>query len=66
MTPEHTSTDFDDIGPSQSTPVPAGFRAVQIGGPFIGCNGPLYAKWTGERLLLGFRVEDRLALFNRT
>ena len=59
MTPESTSTDFDDIGPSPSTPVPDGFRQVQIGGAFIACNGPLYAKWTGERLLMGFRVEER-------
>jgi uncharacterized protein (TIGR00369 family) len=22
-------------------------------------NGPLYARWTGERVLLGFRVEER-------
>jgi len=54
-----TSTDFDDIGPSPSTPVPDGFRPVQIGGAFIACNGPLYAKWTGEQLLMGFRVEER-------
>ena len=59
MIPESTSTDFDDISPSYSTPVPDGFRPVQIGGAFIACNGPLYAKWTGERLLMGFRVEER-------
>lgn len=38
--------------------IPEGFRPVQVGGAFIAHNGPLYAKWTGQRLLLGFRVQD--------
>lgn len=39
--------------------VPEGFKAVVVGGPFIAHNGPLYARWTGKRLQLGFRVEAR-------
>jgi uncharacterized protein (TIGR00369 family) len=39
--------------------IPEGFRAVSVGGPFIAHTGPLYARWTGERLQLGFRVEHR-------
>lgn len=39
--------------------VPEGFRAVQVGGPFIAHNGPLYARLVDERLQLGFRVESR-------
>ena len=39
--------------------IPEGFRAVSVGGAFIAHNGPLYARWTGERLQLGFRVEPR-------
>ena len=53
-----TSTDFDDISPASSPAIPEGFRPVQVGGSFIAHNGPLYAKWTGQRLLLGFRVLD--------
>jgi uncharacterized protein (TIGR00369 family) len=59
MTSPSSSTDFDDVSPGYSTPVPDGFRPVQIGGAFIAGNGPLYAKWTGKLLLLGFRVEER-------
>ncbi|MEO6972120.1 MAG: PaaI family thioesterase [Rhodoferax sp.] len=39
--------------------IPEGFRPANIGGPFMVQNGPLYAKWSGERVLLGFRVEPR-------
>ena len=39
--------------------IPEGFRPADIGGPFMVHNGPLYAKWSGERVLLGFRVEPR-------
>lgn len=52
-------SDFDDISPGIGIPVPEGFRQVQVGGAFIANNGPLYAKWTGRALLLGFRVEER-------
>ncbi|MBU3740329.1 MAG: PaaI family thioesterase [Rhodoferax sp.] len=40
---------------------PAGFRRVRLGGGFLEQVGPLYARWTGERLQLGFRVEERHA-----
>lgn len=39
--------------------IPDGFRPIAMGGPFIEVNGPLYGRWTGERLQLGFRVEPR-------
>ncbi len=55
----HTSTNFDDVSSDASVNIPEGFRAIKIGGPFIGHNGPLYGKWTGEKMLLGFRVEER-------
>ena len=42
-----------------SANVPEGFKPIKIGGPFISYNGPLFARWTGTRLQLGFRVEDR-------
>lgn len=45
--------------PDTASHIPAGFRAIDTGGPFIAANGPLYARWTGEKLQLGFRVEPR-------
>ncbi|HSV54717.1 MAG TPA: PaaI family thioesterase [Burkholderiaceae bacterium] len=39
--------------------IPTGFRLASVGGAFIGHNGPLYARLENNRLLLGFRVEDR-------
>jgi uncharacterized protein (TIGR00369 family) len=39
--------------------VPPGFRPAIIGGPFIAANGPFYARLEGERIQLGFRVEER-------
>ncbi len=39
--------------------IPAGFRAIQVGGPFMATNGPLYARLEEGKLLLGFRVELR-------
>ncbi len=59
MTSIPPSANFDDVASSTAANVPAGFRPIQIGGAFIFNNGPLYAQWTGERLLLGFRVEQR-------
>ncbi|MDD5336429.1 MAG: PaaI family thioesterase [Rhodoferax sp.] len=55
----HTSTHFDDVAMTAAENIPEGFRSVKLGGPFISHNGPLYAKWSGQRLLLGFRVEER-------
>ncbi len=53
------STNFDDVSAVAVGNIPAGFRPVTVGGAFIFHNGPLYGKWTGQRLLLGFRVEER-------
>ncbi len=50
---------FDDIAPNAAVHIPEGFRRIQIGGAFIAHNGPLYAKWNGQRFYLGFRVEER-------
>lgn len=50
---------FDDVSPQATPNIPEGFRAVKVGGAFIAHNGPLYGKWDGTRLLLGFRVEER-------
>jgi uncharacterized protein (TIGR00369 family) len=55
----HSSTQFDDVASVVADNIPEGFRAVRVGGPFVFHNGPLYAKWTGQHLLLGFRVEQR-------
>ncbi len=44
---------------SDLSAVPEGFRPATIGGPFVAHNGPLYGRWTGERVQLGFRVEER-------
>ena len=40
-------------------PIPDGFRATRVHGDFVSFNGPLYGKWTGEKVLMGFRVEQR-------
>jgi len=45
--------------PSSASAIPDGFVPVRVGGPFIGVNGPFYARLEGQRLLLGFRVEER-------
>lgn len=39
--------------------IPEGFRPLGFSMGFLEANGPLYGKWDGERLLLGFRVETR-------
>jgi acyl-coenzyme A thioesterase PaaI-like protein len=39
--------------------IPEGFKPVKVGSNFIAHTGPLYAKWEGTRLQLGFRVEER-------
>ena len=41
--------------------IPPGFRAVTIGGEFLKTIGPLYGRWDGKRVRLGFRVEERHA-----
>lgn len=55
----HTSTNFDDVAVTGVESIPEGFQPIKVGGPFVFHNGPLYAKWSGQRLLLGFRVEER-------
>ena len=59
MTHTPFNSNFDDIAADAVGDIPEGFRAIKVGGPFISHNGPLYGKWTGQRLLLGFRVEER-------
>jgi uncharacterized protein (TIGR00369 family) len=39
--------------------IPEGFKPVKVGGNFIAHTGPLFARWDGARLHLGFRVEER-------
>ncbi|MCW5652134.1 PaaI family thioesterase [Hydrogenophaga sp.] len=39
---------------------PEGFHPAPVGGRFAIHNGPLFARWTtDQRLVLGFRVEER-------
>ncbi|WP_296444912.1 PaaI family thioesterase [Rhodoferax sp. UBA5149] len=59
MTSTPLNSNFDDIAANAADDIPEGFKPVKVGGPFIYHNGPLYGKWTGQRLLLGFRVEER-------
>jgi uncharacterized protein (TIGR00369 family) len=42
-----------------SADVPEGFRPLNIRFGFLGPNGPLYGKWDGRLMKLGFRVEER-------
>ena len=39
--------------------IPEGFFPAKVPGEFLLHNGPLYGKWTPERVYLGFRVEPR-------
>lgn len=39
--------------------IPPGFVRAPMGGPFIAHNGPFYGKLEGNRLLFGFRVQER-------
>ncbi len=39
--------------------IPAGFGPLKISLGFIDLVGPLYGKWDGEHLLMGFRAEMR-------
>jgi uncharacterized protein (TIGR00369 family) len=49
-----------------SASIPAGFRPVAIGGEFLQTVGPMYGRWDGERVRLGFRVEPRHANMARS
>lgn len=42
-----------------ATDIPPGFRPIPMGGPFMRHNGPFYGRLEGNRLLFGFRVEER-------
>lgn len=41
---------------SIASTIPSGYRRIQVGGPFMAHNGPLYARMQGDRFQLGFRV----------
>ena len=42
-----------------SATIPPGFRPIAIGGEFLRTAGPLYGRWDGKHVRLGFRVEER-------
>ena len=42
-----------------SANIPEGFAPFKLAIGFLEANGPLYGKWDGTHLLLGFRVERR-------
>jgi uncharacterized protein (TIGR00369 family) len=42
-----------------STAIPDGFRPFKFSTGFIEAIGPLYGKWDGHKLLMGFRCEMR-------
>jgi uncharacterized protein (TIGR00369 family) len=42
-----------------SADIPEGFAPFKIAMGFLAANGPLYGKWDGTHLLMGFRVEPR-------
>ncbi|HVZ91952.1 MAG TPA: PaaI family thioesterase [Rhizomicrobium sp.] len=42
-----------------SSDIPAGFAPFKLAMGFLAANGPLYGKWDGTHLLMGFRVEPR-------
>jgi uncharacterized protein (TIGR00369 family) len=48
---------------SVESPVPAGFKPLKAGGPYMQFNGPLYGRLIQSggqrRVLIGFRVEPR-------
>lgn len=44
-----------------SAGIPHGYKPIPIGGPFLKAAGPLYGRWDGKHVRLGFRVEERHA-----
>ena len=42
-----------------SADIPEGFRPFRFNFGFLEAIGPLYGKWDGDRLRMGFRVEER-------
>jgi uncharacterized protein (TIGR00369 family) len=47
---------MNDHSEDTNSKVPDGFSPARIGGEFATRNGPLYACWRDEHLLMGFRV----------
>ena len=45
------------IQSAKENDAPEGFNPVTIGGIYATRSGPLYARWTGQHMLLGFRVQ---------
>ncbi len=45
------------IQSAKENDAPEGFNPVTIGGIYATRSGPLFARWTGEHMLLGFRVQ---------
>lgn len=41
------------------TAIPDNFRQARLAGDFVALNGPMYGRLTGEKVVLGFRVEQR-------
>lgn len=41
------------------TAIPDNFRPARLGGDFVALIGPIYGRLTGDKLALGFRVEQR-------
>src|SRR5689334_22732028 len=39
--------------------IPAGFGPLRLNMGFLAAIGPLYGRWAEDRLVLGFRVEQR-------
>jgi len=42
-----------------SANIPEGFRPLRFSVGFLEAIGPLYGRWDGTHLLMGFRVEER-------
>ena len=43
----------------ESHTLPEGFVKASIGGDFATHNGPIFARWADEHLILGFRIDAR-------
>ena len=52
-------TKFQSNAMPDATSIPVGFRPAHIHGDFIAFNGPLFARLIGDKIQLGFRVEQR-------
>ncbi len=53
------STEFKSNTMPNATLTPDGFRPAYIHGDFVAFNGPLFARLFGDKIQLGFRVEQR-------